>query len=456
MNVSSIETGATQSALATIAGRLSNLPTAAATTTASNVVPATISAQPVLVVAEIVQALFVNQTQVALSGNQSQVAGQLAPSGNQIQGAGQLAPSGNQSQVASQQAPSSNQFQAAADKGSGPGAYLIRVGGTLIEASTAESFSIGSKVLARLESTAQGTVLTVDPPDQVSPGEIASAILRDMSPRQPFGDVLQQLNQAIPRLLASATGDPVATTNLEVLQSSLERILGPTQSSPEPEHLAQFVQDGGLHYEAKLGRLSGNEAVPQQVKQMAAGDLKGQLLNVLATMKGISAGDSETHPIELVRQAVSEIETQQALNLVAKSEGEPYQIQVPLATQGTNSTLQLSIDPDTSGQSSSHSQSNDFNLMMHLDFTELGDTWVDARIAGQNVRAVLYVESEPGRQAARADLSTLNQSLQELGFGNIMLDVRSTSEMPTGSAAARFNALDAGMPASISLIDRKA
>jgi hypothetical protein len=434
MNVSSIDIGTPESTLATLAGRQLQLlmsataanaqaNTATATTVPTSTVPTTNVPQAPLVVAEIVQALTQNQSQSAgivqaLSQNQSQSTG--------------------------------------IDKGNATNAYLVRVGGTIIEALSAESFSVGSKVLARLEPTAQGTVLTVDPPEQVSTGEIASAILRDTPARQPLGDVLQELNQAVPRLLTSAAGDPVATKSLEVLQSTLERLLEPTQSPPEPEHIAQFVQDGGIHYEAKLGRLSGSPVTPEQVKQVAAGDLKGQLLNVLATARNLPAGNSETHPLELVRQAVSEIESQQAVNLIAKSGGEPYQLQVPLATQGTASTLQLSINPDASGQSSSHAESNDFNLLMHLEFTDLGNTWVDARFSPQGMNAILYVESEAGREAARADLSMLNKSLQELGFANVLLDVRSTSDMPTGKAAAKFNALDASMPASVSLIDRKA
>src|SRR5205814_82555 len=102
-------------------------------------------------------------------------------------------------------------------------------------------------------------------------------------------------------------------------------------------------------------------------------------------------------------------------------------------------TLQLSVDPEEARPTAEETRPRGYDLLMHLDLTELGATWIDARIAGRQLHAVLYVESADGRQRARASLPSLEQTLQALGFDSVGLDVRSTAELPHGQAAERFH-----------------
>jgi len=337
------------------------------------------------------------------------------------------------------------------------GQYTIVASGKTINVLASEPLTVGTTVLGRIETTSNGPVLELDAPEEVSQSEVATAILQNSPQRSSLGDALQALLQGIPRLLTAAGDNPALTSSIERLGNSLSQLLSDNESSPSPQRLAQFVQDGGLQYEAKLARLSATEPAPELVQRVADGDLKGQLLSVLSSARSTQGADGDSHPLELVRQALSQIEGQQAVNLVAKSAGEPYQIQMPLANPGAGNTLYLSVDKDDSqGSGRDGPSGGGFGLLMHLDLSETGATWIDAQIAGLNLKATLYVETPSGREAARASLSDLADSLHGLGFGNVLLDVRSTAELPRGEEAGRFHALESATPESISLVDRRA
>src|SRR5262249_12561562 len=64
---------------------------------------------------------------------------------------------------------------------------------------------------------------------------------------------------------------------------------------------------------------------------------------------------------------LSHIETQQALNVLARLHGEPYRLQIPFATAEGLATALLAVQPDNSGAEDDAGKERGYNVLFHLD-----------------------------------------------------------------------------------------
>ena len=336
------------------------------------------------------------------------------------------------------------------------GQFQVQVNGKNFSIEADPTLKVGSKFIAQLETTPEGTSLRLAAPEEVSPNEVATAILQDLPQRTSISSTLQNLFQSLSSLANSAGQNGSTPALLQQLQATISKLVGQPGSAPASQQLSQFVRDGGLQYEAKLAQLLTAGSAPAAALQaVATSDLKGQLLDILARTQSADAPGAghvlPSQPINsdlqaTVRAALDQIESQQALNVMAKAQGEPFQLQFPLSVGGTWTTMQLSVHPDDSRDSPTNSRSRGYNLLMHLDLTETGTTWVDARIAGQSIHAVVYVGNASSREQVRENLPALQESLQQLGFSRVQLDVQSVTDRPDGPDAKRFQCARDGNP----------
>src|SRR5262249_16648222 len=146
---------------------------------------------------------------------------------------------------------------------------------------------------------------------------------------------------------------PVSLPSLSRLQAFLQTLLN-SEGAPDAEDIAHFVQDGGLHYEAKLAQIvQGQAPISNAIRTQ---DLKGLLLQVEHDLAGQpapvrdsgvvvptaasgvqlprspEAAGAYANLMDHLTSHLGHLETQQAINLLAQLHGTPYQLQIPLYT----------------------------------------------------------------------------------------------------------------------------
>src|SRR5205823_5316263 len=128
--------------------------------------------------------------------------------------------------------------------------------------------------------------------------------------------------------------------------------------------------------------------------------------------------------------ALHGIESQQAANALAQANGTPYYLQVPFPDGGVWRTMRLSLEPQNQPDRPDADRAGRFRLFMHVPLTDLGETWIDAGLAGDKFRATIYLDSPAVRDRVRAALPDLHAELRADGFSEVLLDVRASSDLP--------------------------
>lgn len=330
------------------------------------------------------------------------------------------------------------------------GKYLVRIDGREVTAESAEALPVGARVVVRAESGPQGVVLRPVPDSPRLPADVAAAVLRDLPARPPVGPSLQAVMSEVPRLLLAQTGaNPPPSPGLAALPRLIAALVPGPGQPPTATQLETFVRDGGLMYEAKLGRAARPDRPDVgALRDLPRSDVKGSLLSAIREV-----GKADGEPV--LHTALDSIEAQQALNVLAAATGEGIRLQFPIPDVPHWRTLDVTIHPEPAGGDDADPRRDGYSIFLHTELTEFGETWIDARVSGPDFRAVLYVENADARRRVKDDLAGLSGDLTALGFGRVLLDVRATTELPARDRA-RANAMRGGAPESVSLLDVRA
>lgn len=349
------------------------------------------------------------------------------------------------------------------------GRVRVAVDGRTETATSSEPLTAGGRYVLQVERGAAGLVLTRPAESPELPSAVAAAVLR-ASPPPDLGPavraVLVELAAVPPGPLQQAVGE---------VRHAIQAIV-PDDGPPDATRLRNLVENGGLHFEAKLGRmtdLSGGRQPPegsplggltppaQQDVEIEgrvpparpdAPDLKGGLLRLLHAARDLG----EAVPLAATRAALDGIEANQAANVLAREQGTPYILQVPFPDHDAWRTLHLAVEQDRPGSGEpGDGRPAGFRMLMHVPLTDLGETWIDAGLAGDRFRAVLYLDAPAARDRVRADLPALRSELASGGFGEVLLDVRAAADLPAGRRQLA-TAMAAGRPADGSVLDVRA
>lgn len=372
------------------------------------------------------------------------------------------------------------------------GAVLVNIAGALLEAETPEHIPVGKTFSARVEQLRPQVVLHVvgeslSETDALSDLQAqATRLLRENIPHHAAtGESLKELT----RELASFVDHPpleALPASVVKLQALIKKLL-PEQATPTAERLATFVRDGGLHYEAKLFHAA--EQHPQDLPSIAEEDLKGLLLQALTDLKAAqpeelasrhspsvetkksfdaqaselldrTQAEASTHDITTsLTHHLEHIESQQAVNLLAQAQGEPYQLQIPLFTGQGITTAFLSIEPDDHGAGErgegQKGSGNGHRILFLLDLEGFGQTRIDAHIGETSLWVAFYVDQDPSIALLRAELPKFRETLQAFGYEEVLLVAKPLGQLPP-EKRKKFEALTIGAPTSVHLLDVKA
>jgi hypothetical protein len=222
-------------------------------------------------------------------------------------------------------------------------------------------------------------------------------------------------------------------------------------SPPHVQQLEKLVRDGGIYYESKL--LAAAKAEPEQMPELARGDLKGLL------MAAVQAADELPRGSDLkaaIHAQLNHIETQQAVNLLAQLDTGGFQLQVPFFNGSWFSTAAISIEPDGKGTAERRdNHAAGYNLLFLLDLENFGRTRIDARVSSHELRAIFYVDRESSIALVREAIPGLRETLIGMGYRDVFLNAKSLKEIPE-EKRQKFDAIAIGGPTSVHLLDYKA
>jgi hypothetical protein len=348
--------------------------------------------------------------------------------------------------------------------------------------------------VAQLGPTPEFHIVRTQPNVESQATQLLVSRLADRAP----ADQTLGLVQTALEVLSEQSGNP-APAALAQLQDLLNELL--PQGSPwTSERIAQFVQDSGLQYEAKLQ--AAVQQGPQALAEVARHDIKGLLLQTLQELENQPAAAShETKPFaphanasrsgiddrpssprpELaayrsneaaahvsagrtsqpaslmapLTQHLNNIEAQQALNLIAQARGEAFQLPIPFPTAQGMATALLAVEPDGRGSGDEEEKDSGHHILLMFDLDSLGPTRIDATLDSNNLRAVFYVQNTDALGVLRAELPAFKDRLHALGYRHVLLDARPINDL-SPEKRCQFDALVAGLPGSTSLIDGRA
>jgi len=313
-----------------------------------------------------------------------------------------------------------------------------------VEANDPGSLAVGQRLRLKVDFTESQVLLHIVEQELPLEGE-AARLLRQRLPVEDQNSLagLQALLEAGAALDESAPA-PVWTEKLKLFLANLIN----DKEGMTPERLQQLVRDGGLHYEMKL--LHAVADTNANLREIAQGDLKGLLLGALDELHMMAAS---AEPRRTVAGQLYRLEGQQAANLLAQIEGHAFQLQVPLFTGAGFTDVALSIQGDGGGKSARNKkQAGEYNVLFALDLEEFGRMRIDAHLRRDALTAIFYVDAESSLTRLRMELPQLRESLQALGFENLLLGVRPLREMAR-EQEAKFTALALGVPSDMRLLN---
>lgn len=348
------------------------------------------------------------------------------------------------------------------------GQLRVRIDGREATATSPQPMQPGGRYVVQVDRTPAGVVLRPLPDSPQLPTAVATAILRTDKP-PPIGVSLPSLvkeltlfkpdagptvredansSGSVPHGRASVPGEATQRIAAEVREVAV-KLLPPADQPPTADKLRQMVENGGTHFEAKLGRAADPTLPDRPAPPAPNTDLKAGLLSLARTVSDLASA------FPAAAATLDGIERQQAVNVLNQQTGGMMVVQIPFPDGPHWRTLGLGIEPDRGGEPDASGRPTGFRVMMHVPLSSLGETWIDASAETNRLRAVLYVSDPAARDRVRAELPDLRGELQGSGFAEVLLDVRPAADL-TASQRRKANAIREGVPEGGGLIDVRA
>ncbi len=328
------------------------------------------------------------------------------------------------------------------------GRIVLDLEGWLVEANNPGGLSAGQALRLRVDLIEPQVTLQIVEPE-LAPEDEAAQFLRQHLP----GPAAERESLAGLQAKIEAISLFDATHASLVRLEKLKHFLADLLNSNKPldtAGLVRWVRDGGLHYEAKLLRAVMQD--PDRLAEIADHDLKALLLGAL--------GELETNrlsgaPLNAIIGQLGDLESRQAVNLLAQLEGHAYQLQIPFFTAGGFSNLALSVERDgEGGRGRADVSAQGYSILFLLDLEDFGRTRINARLEGRNLRGIFYVEREDSIRLLTRELSSLREILLALGCREVLLSAWPLRAMPR-EQRPKFEALALGVPPDLHLLNVK-
>lgn len=331
------------------------------------------------------------------------------------------------------------------------GRVLLKLGAMLIEAESPGGLGPGQHIRLRVERLQPQLVLHITDVEMTTEAEATRLLRSHLPARGDAGELLDSLRYSLASLVDQPSDGTPWAEKFVKLREAITMLLA-LGAPITPEKLKTLARDGGLFYEAKLFDAAATQDA-EQLLEIADSDLKGLLLAALQESKARAFSNGLQKALSA---QLANLETQQAVNLLAQLEGGAIHMQIPFFTGARFSTAVLAVEPDGQGEEGKRQEKkNAYALLFMLDLEHFGRTRVDAQIADSKLRAIFFVDDEVSLQLISEELPGFRDTLTALGYRDVFLAAKPLRELPRDKQE-RFAALAAGAPPSIHLVDMKA
>jgi len=326
------------------------------------------------------------------------------------------------------------------------GRIVLDLGDALIEANNPGNLGAGQTLRLRVDHIEPEITLHIIEQGPAAEEE-AAKFLRQHLPAPPAEqESLVGLKTKIEAVHLFGAADS-SLMRFDKLKSFLAGVVD-TKEPFSAERLMQLVRDGGLHYENKLFRAAGEN--PRHLVEIADNDLKGLLLGALKELETNAVAGAPRHAIE---NQLDDIESRQAVNLLAQLEGHAVQLQVPFSTLFGFANVALSVERDGQGTGDDVGKSSQgYNILLLLDLENFGRTRIDAHLKVRDLTVTFYVEREDSIARLRRELPAFRELLLSLGYRQALLAAQPLRAMPQ-ARRPKFEALALGVPPNLQLLN---
>lgn len=242
--------------------------------------------------------------------------------------------------------------------------------------------------------------------------------------RESFGEMIPKLSALVKENPQISGFARLGSEGLESLKQTLQLLTPGTGKIPDAQIIKEQIGVSGLNYEAKVLKLAQENGLTGNRLDLAR-DLKGQLLDLIQQMeKQIAQKEASTalrgplrETLQVLRQAVDNIEFHQLANQLAKQENHSLLLQIPNPFSHGDPTLKLYVRPQQDGESGKKGKGKSgFNLVFLLNLTALGNLKVDSHLADTHLTVKIHVENQAVGDFISSRKEELQSQLAELGF----------------------------------------
>jgi len=290
------------------------------------------------------------------------------------------------------------------------GSLLLAVARHTVPADTDLQLDPGTRLLVRVEETAEGVVLRLLAPEAGPEDALAAALRARVGRTPPLGELLGELASLLRRGGAPGTGP------LAALLATLEpRLAGP---GPGAEGLARWLAQLGLGHEAGLASLAGGAEGRARPDALRA-STKALLLQALGLLADAEAGPELR---EGVARALAGLETEQLLHLARERSGEPVVLAFPVPDgEGTTTARLLVARPRTRPDGEAADPTESARVALGLELSRLGPVRADLVLAPASLHVHVLVTRSAVARRLEEELATL---AERLGDGRMGVHLR--------------------------------
>lgn len=327
--------------------------------------------------------------------------------------------------------------------------WLLDIDGVWVAAEDPGGLEVGQRLRLYVEQLQPQVVLLIVEKESAVDGEVARLWRTHVPFQLGAGASLDKLQKQLASQLEprGAGNHPPSLRKLHDLVAGLLTEEAPSGAA----RVHAFINNSGLYYEAKLFRAVVKD--PLSLREIANGDLKGLLLAALQELEAESiSGELQS----AIKNQLKNVESQQAINLLAQPRRGGFQVQIPLFHGSGFSTAAVSVEPDSKGSADEERQPKPaYNLLFLLDIESFGRIQIDVYLQAKSVRGIFYLDRDPALLFLRSEIPSFRKILEEIGYQDILLAAKPLKEIPR-ETQERFQALALGAPPKINLLDVKA
>ena len=212
------------------------------------------------------------------------------------------------------------------------GRLLLKIGGNLIEADSPGGISPGQQLRLRVEQLQPQVVLQITELEPTLEAAAARLLRQHLPAHADSGELLEQLQTLLTAQLEAPGDGAPGMASVKKLHDAIGLLLG-DRAPTSAEGVHALLQNGGLHYEAKLARAVQEQA--PNLGELVDRDLKGLLLSALEESKS-TRRCSSTGIVQMIHAQLNNLETQQAANLLAQLSDGGLQLQIHFSMAPTS------------------------------------------------------------------------------------------------------------------------